>query len=596
MSAATAQLRVSFKNHRDMGARFGNDILIDLAADGVPVPDRAQQGKELVFSFPSAAKRLRLAVRVDASDGAGGAPVAGAVFRLEQELAVELQEKRPRATPAGPAPFTAQLDPRLELRVVQQGGAVIKATVDLLCVDVTTHLRLRSSVGMLLYDHSPGLHVGGLGPHYGVELRVVEMATASHTWCVLVPPAARKVAAPGVLVFYRPRGNAYADSDVALGKDQHGGFTRYVLDPPQAAPWHLGWLERVNEFPPCGFERQVGEANRPAIFVYPLPDASGFTNSVGPNLLSHLDALLATLQTTPSQSGSGTVLGVGQSAPLRRGRLGLAGFSFGGAACLSSFGAISQHVDELYLLDPANLKGSEGISTWWRKPGRRLGLIGGFFFLGTFRGMARQLTAAKAKDGLDSEVHLFPRDGGDRFHHDVDGFSGSMTYPFALTAPGHVPLAMSDQFELDPDGQPQRDEKRQPILTGPPPAGSLSALSGIFFVRHELPDGFTQVVVGGRTPTGQPFEVRAPRTALPELVARAQIDWAADPANAPPPLTSRAALARWVARGLLEPPGLEAGDIGTIRHQWPAVGGEGDVHRGPGFKGYLQLCLERSGF
>jgi hypothetical protein len=591
--AATAQLRLGFKNDRDMLARFGVELVSALEVDGVSIPEKLG-AKERVFTFPVDAAELRLKVSIDAVDATGGAAKSAATLKVEQKLLINLNQPKPHFRPAGPAPFVDKLDPRLSVSALHQGGVVLQVTLDLLCVDVTEHARLHGLAGIVDYDANPGHFTGTLGPHYGCELRVVELATAPRTWYVVVPPKARTAAAPGVLVFYRPRGAAYADSDVALGS-LAGGFLRYVQDPPKGAPWHVT-LPTINEFPPCGLERQVGECDKPVIFVFPMPDAAGFGNASGANLLPHLDAVLRTLATTTSTKG-GTVLGNGLTAPLRRGRLGLAGFSFGGAACLTTFKAISGSVDELYLCDPANLKGSEGVSSWWQGANKRLGLLGGFFFHGTFRGLARQLEKAREQNPkLTSEVHLFPRDAAAAGAPTVDGFEGSLTYPTAL-APGGIVNRFQDQFEREADGTPKLDANKKKILTPAPPPDSLSALSGVFFVRFTESGGFTNTVIGGRDAAGKPFEVEVQRASHVELAARALLLWRVKTGAPPPaPLVTLGALAEWGRRDLLQLADGRAGVLGTIRHQWPVVGGEGSPDRGAGFKGYLQLCLEKSAF
>lgn len=605
--ADTAQLRLGFANDRDMFARFDVDLVATLEADGVSIPEKFG-AKERVFTFPVATAELHLLVTLDANDGSGGPapPRKGTTLRVEQKLLIDLESPKPVIRGFGPTPFSGlTFDPRLAVSVVHQKGVVIQVTLDLLCLDVTEHLRLRKFFGMDVYDKSTGSFTGARGPHYGVEMRVVEFATSAKTWYVLVPPKARTVEAPGVLVFYRPRGEPYVDSDQAVGTPGlAAGFLRYVIDPPQASPWHVDARPVVNQFPFCGLERQVGECDKPVIFVFPMPDGTSFGNASGANLLPHLDALLRALATTPSAKG-GTVLGNGVFKPVRRGRLGLAGFSFGGAACLTTFKAISGSVDELYLCDPANMKNSEGISGWWLGKNKRLGLLGGFFFHGTFRGLARQLELAKAKDPkLDSEVHLFPKDRTFR-GQTVDGFEGSAVYMIALAPAGKGPTTFQNQFELEADGTPKLDASKKPILTAAPPPGSLSALSGVFFVRFTEAGGFTNTVLGGRDASGKPFEVLVPRAGHDELAARAVLLWTI-PAGVPtpPPLVTAAAMTEWGRRDLMHladmPLTKEAMDkaprLGTIRHQWPVVGGEGSPDRGAGFKGFLLLCLEKSGY
>jgi hypothetical protein len=601
--AANAQLRLTLKNAiKDAMARFGTPLSVVVEADGAGVTGKTE-GQEQVFTFPAAATSLRLLVTIDAVDGAGARAV-GATLKLEQKLALDLTSKKPTVTPAGPAPFTAALDPRFELLALAQGGAVLRATVDLRAMDVTTHLRLRKNLGMVVYDKTPGLFVGALGPHYGMELHAIELTTKPALWFVLVHPKARTTARPGALVFFRPRGAAYANADDAMVR-MLGGFTRYMFDPQKNEPWHVHPTS-IDQFPPCGLERQLGEADRPLVFVFPMPDDGGFGNASGANLLPHLNMVLATLATSPS-AASGTALGNGVTEPVRRGRLGLAGFSFGGAACLTTFKANSGSVDELYLMDPANMKDSEGISSWWLGKDKRLGLLGGVFFLGQFRLMAAALQKLKDKDAkITSEVILLPKDGAAR-GVTVDGFEDSNVYPFALMMPGSSPARFQDQFELEPDGTPKLDAAKKPILTPSPAKNTLSANSGIFFVRFKDVGGFTQTTIGGRDASGKPFEVTVDRSSLTELSARAQLLWAPPPPGAPfSPLTTAKDMAQWARNDLIFLQDTDfsikievnpkVGVVGTIRHQWPVVGGSGGIDRGAGFKGYLRQCLDKSLF
>jgi hypothetical protein len=409
-------------------------------------------------------------------------------------------------------------------------------------------------------------------------LRILEFTGgAPVSWAVLIPPAVKPDSNRiGAVLFFRPGDASYTNTDdLSIGSltgsktGGPSGLIRYLMDPPEATPFFpqaSGW----QPYPPCGWERQVSQAGKCALFVHPFPSGSSYGNLISAKFPDMLASVVKALWSDDTIGGS-------VCSDLRLARIAVSGFSAGGTATYGCLTAMPDKIDELYLFDPVNTGSySNAIGAWFRRGGKKLRMFGGGYQHSTMVAIAQQLAS--------SDASVSPAA--------VNGWDGMMSlYPVA------VQMAKNPTFNNVSDA-------RLPDTS----LGSLSLLTHMFVDGKDGNGGLKmqgKLPSGGLVPgviksciaqeaasaifcmvskqrIGQLCSPDTPSAKLPYRITSGDDDFTiASKADFDNNLTSITALAA------------------TIRHQWPVVGGKdlaGDTNRGKNFVGFLGSAIASSGF
>ena len=551
--------------------RFLRAASVAVFADGTATPEApgSVPGGRL-FDVPTGTTRLVLKVRVEAPS-----LQSSPLLTLEQGFDVVLSPRPDlKETAWGPTRITtpnAGTRPGLDPRVVRHDlistarGLSGKIELDLSFLDVTQGLAAKGFFRKY-----------ALSSHFGCRLLALEFTGGlPSTWLVVAPPALMpNHNRPGVLIFYRPTGNAYrVAEDEQLQAYFDNRILRYLTEPPPGSPFYIVGPAGRRSFDPIGnfgFERQLAGAARPVLFVHPIPPGGDFFAAEGQGGLLLLDRLVRCLWADGhiAQDHAGDV---------RIGRLALAGFSHGGEALFQTLAANTaavgqakrggppvKPVDELYAFDPNTFTPNRGLlERWFRTGGKKLRMLAGAFENATMFSLSRALASP------DATV----QPPNDDYWRDDPLYRASMQDPVTpeLFTVATAPAA---------------------------PAGSLSARTGLFFVNHDA----RGVALEGRWVDARGHDHRATRNVAgyAHAEAAAVVQFRTMPLGTVAfPLANEAALNKVVAELLHEDPRNNETLVRTARHEWPGMGGEdsaGATDRGATFKGFLQLALERSGF
>ena len=309
------------------------------------------------YTIPSGVSQVRLKVRVVDPTLSSGPPLAS----VEQTFSV---------SPL--APSSAGLYGRLHPRVVNTkavSAGVIDAELDFTFLDVTDLARGLQSLCEVRLPN-PTTTAAMLkdfygGAHYGASTRIYEYTGGRPaTWVVVLPPAVRAPrvvddnrAPISVCIFYRPVDNGYKDIfDVQLhpifryiaeGQDPISRF--FWLREDAKFFWALGKSPNYgfNFAPPCGYERQVS-AQKQVMLACPVPHGDDFGDAVT-KVAPLADQLVRAAHARMIDTD-----GIEPKAPVRRNRIALAGFSYGGGVALEALRLNGPSVSEIYMFDPAH--------------------------------------------------------------------------------------------------------------------------------------------------------------------------------------------------------------------------------------------------
>jgi hypothetical protein len=500
---------------------------------------------------------------------------------------------RQRLRLTGSAPPIVSADGPLDRRLsVHARGAGdhhgIEIAVDLAFLDVTDAIRAPDDP--TLDNPTASAIESGLArlrsesEARGGRLRILHhTGGAPHLWAVYVPSAlAARAAAVPALVFFPP---GHADANATLATGSHWAPLRY-LAAEDASTW--GYLQPLGDswafhpWPRCRFLDQVDDAGRSALLVLPYVSGFQYGAAVGHGLRDMLRSLLVALWSGSwvRQTGSGTAyarrrfVGSDVNDGLGLGRLGIGGFSFGGAEATECWNRNRRHVDELYLFDPA----TQGYSfasfvphlRAWATGDHRLRLVG-----------ADQHEALRAGNlHAPSHAdwnHLETNNSVTLWPASVDFFHRSAVYEQAFARPTPIVL---------PDWDP------------PPPAGGRApgfyrdagrSTNDRLFVRAHLPSG------------GETGAISVGTTALIEMStylanARGELyvpDAQGHLAQLPLPFDRRGDVTNILRRVRRQPYGPPDG---LRRHQWAVFGRQSPTDSMSDAQGYLELCLRASAF
>ncbi len=400
---------------------------------------------------------------------------------------------------------------------------------------------------------------------------------------VVIPPALRHGGAPRALdslLFFAPTGHPYNSVHEVetfqllryLGRvvrhegAQFSGFWMQTGDPEEPV--------RGTTHPYCRFAAQLRDSRRKVMLVMPQAnggDYSPFTRHAwtaagSRNRNALLDALIQAVQ------ADGLLAGGARARRTARGRVGVAGFSYGGGAALKCFANNASRTHDLYLFDPNGLtQGSshaQEIQTWVQSPDHRVRLIGG---------MHNRQQLAVASDWLTA-LGAAPLDASN------DHIPGEAARDMSVVV---LPTS-SEFFARSRDYAAAYTHPTGPLVTpaGASRQGALSLREAIHFAPH-VADAPVQVTnARGATEAFPNFSFEEVSTVLTFQYNAAR---AHDPGRTPD-FTARCHAVRRRSG-----PGIPYPD--ALRHQWTVFGGQsrGD-HHDASFRGYLQICLETSGF
>ncbi|HZS38663.1 MAG TPA: hypothetical protein VFF06_17650 [Polyangia bacterium] len=500
----------------------------------------AKKPGEHVFELPDGTSSAELRVRV---------PTPGkAALDLKQSLVIKA-DADPFMEGSG-ARWGRALDPRLKLKATRAKkgkGALAEITVDTRFLDLTDYL---TDGGYYQYDKAK---------NNNVELRVFEYTAANArplTWAVLIPTQAQSAKDVGVVLFMRPATEDYVATETLEFTDR---IFRYFFSPPPDYPF-FGQLFDKDASPPkawepyplCGFTRQLAEAGKKAVLVFPLPDKSAnWGDAANKQLLPLLRSLVNGLWAADS-------VGKSEKSGVKLSRLALAPYSSAGGAAFGSLVRNQSDIDELYLFDP-NLFRSKTklIGDWLKaKAGRKLRMVGE----GENHAAMLQLKAQQPSDAVTA------------YPSRANYWQTSNLYRGAIRV--HV-KTRTGRLAV------------QPISRSGAAKSELTDATGIYVFSDAAAVDLVLVDENGGKATT--FADCSAEEATFFLLA----SWVKNKST-----IQKGDFAAWIAT--LKDPIKNAHNI---RHQWPVVGGiasndedADSADRGAAFKGYLQLFLEKSGF
>jgi hypothetical protein len=409
-------------------------------------------------------------------------------------------------------------------------------------------------------------------PAHGASFAVLECTDSQSKqpvdrhviWPVLIPPAVTASPAPsslGALLFLRPTNpDTYANTDDAGGTGVPVRFTRYWKDPSPANPFYVSGTtsDSFTPTPSCGFEDQLVRSGKAVVLLWPLPhgiDHGTVLSSQMPDLVRSALLLLS------------AVGKLGQVRPLPDFRLALAGFSAGGWRALETLGRPGNggHVKEFYAFDPASFGGfTSSLKSWFKTGGKKLRLLAG--------GYQQERMIQLASDLGNSPDATVTPDSVDYWYTDA-------LYKQAISRPGSLE-------HFDPVG-------------ATPASGSPTKASNIFVKQYDVAarkftlewtDPGTSKATDKTFPGGKAMPSHEEAASL--------VRWhLINKYNGDVPITKLTGFNTVFARVTAnDDDDNEPSRLGSIRHEWTVCGGTGAADRQAGFKGFLQLCLEQSGF
>lgn len=299
------------------------------------------------------------------------------------------------------------------------------------------------------------------------------------------------------------------------------------------------------------------------------PFTSGTWTSAGSrNGSALLDSLIKAVQ------ADGLLAGGARARRATRGRVGVSGFSSGGGAALRCFASNPSRTHDLYLFDPNDLEpGSQNalrIVSWVQQRGRRVRFIGGMHcsaILTTARACAEAIGVAPetlidgrndhrpGESARDMSVVVLPTSAA--FFDRSSDYRAAFVFP---TGPLLTPLGAPHEGRLS---------TLKSIHLAPPSAAGEVHVTDAHGAVESFPGFSTEEVAASLYFTyiiHADAHEHAPgfRTCCNEVRSRRG-------AGIPFPY--------------------------SLRHQWTVFGGQsrGD-HHDASFRGYLQICLETSGF
>ena len=532
-------------DHASKGHRFVKAMTIEVTADKVKVPEVA--GVSVAgarrFDVPDTAKLVELVIRIASPTS----KLATDLLLVRQSFTVSSTSGAPTLVPASGG-FQPRLSPAASSGAATKPGGVVRLELDVHFLDVTEYW----------LAVAPGFR---LTTTHGTRIRLLELTSGSPVcWPVFVPPkVASTTTDAGVLMFLRPNhgGPAYTNTDDVNPAMLHSAG-RYLEDQGGSTATGLGpfGLGSSGDFPEyghgCGFERQLVDAGKQVILVWPMNQAGNFGDAISARMPALLKSVVTALW-------SSQVIGAG-SSKVAVSRVGVGGYSLGGRAALDCFEHNRDQIDELFLFDPGSFTPSLAFAApfdaWLKaKPGRKLRMMGGGYQ-----------------------------------HTRLLVFAAALKSPDATCWP---PTA--DAWFTDPSYQRGLSDAGTPLrftaVGSPAPPNSPSDTTGIFFVPPYTPGAGAKLVLRGLPAPG----AAADRTVACSMEEAASIAAVHVIFNANFAKKVDAKTFGTVVTQITEDPdpAREKPRIFATRHEWTVFGG---MDFGAGYRGFLQHALELSGY
>lgn len=271
------------------------------------------------------------------------------------------------------------------------------------------------------------------------------------------------------------------------------GLCQYPRGLYQDAAHTIEAIPSTTAYPECRFAYQLAQSERAVVMIMPVanrgdysPWSSGaLTATNGQRVDALLHSVLKALQS------DGHLAGNASSPRVRRGKVGISGFSAGGATALNAFGENRANVSDLFLFDPNDFadggSNQSAVLAWVQTAERRLRLIGG---------MHRAELVAFARRAIHAIT-------GQSESSAVDASHDRRPDPLS-SDPSVLVLPTRDEFwSASPDYAAAHATAHDPLLVeeGSSDTGVVSAVTRIYIVpgtargsgglelRGELPSG-----------------------------------------------------------------------------------------------------------
>jgi hypothetical protein len=589
-------------NYENVSHRFVKTTKVTLSEAGPPEDEAkgSKLGHHIWDLNSDAGETLKLKIEIPEPAGSGlGKPLLDMTHLLEVikigKGGLSLKPKSPASPPSDQ--WKNNFNPRVSGQLVSAGAPRFEINVDLNFLDVTDYYEKKTGnlkVYSGMKQTNPATSSGtppAPPPHYDVKFRLLEFTGGQPVcWAVFIPPAIKpdsKII--HATLFFRPvLPIAYNNTD-DLGLKE---MVRYVgdpfaLDPKDPEPENFPFFSQRQSwdpFPRCGFEKQISQANKCALFVHPFPHGALYGDIPSSKFPELLSSICKTLWADKNISTN-------VFEDLHRGRIALSAFSFGGSEVYKSLKANPKKIDELFLFDPNGTGDNQSaVISWFRLGGKKLRMFGGRVQYDAMFSIAKSLAS--------SDATINPTDRA--------AWEGSSSvFPIANTCPEIRP---KQTLSVITDPTPTHLSGRTGMFLGGTNNGDLTleavnskgknisavvpnciadeaaavtlrlftmSLVGTITTKEKIvkgrkfPPGTLEVPVPGST---DPIMIEAKNRLVIPVKSQNDLDH------------NVSAISEW-AKG--------------NRHQWAIMGGDDpkrERNRGATFKGYLQQALEGSSF
>ncbi|MFO0548317.1 MAG: hypothetical protein U0271_08025 [Polyangiaceae bacterium] len=487
-------------------------------------------------------------------------------------------------TVSGNAVALGARDPRVTLDSSHASDGVFTVHIDTTFLDVT-RAQYRTT-GNDLHRGSFTFANGSSAdlPLSGVLRLLSHTGGTPHIWAVYVSRAA--LAAPAanvpILLFYAPATGGRRDledhgHDLQLMRYLFNAGPNFGVTQRAPAGWWVDLQARGR------YIQQIEASGKAVVYVHPFNTSGDFGSADSHGVVGLLRKMLIALRSPTYRRGSGTsVIEPGERVFAAEhatgvGRLAMMGFSHGARIAMSALRANSAAVHEAYLMDPPNAGELSGLSSWAGLAGRKVRLIAGDFLEG-MRGSGLVPTNSDPLALDTGDRSLWP--AGSAFFRRSQvyrkAFLGGTPPAPLLLAPlgGHSAISDASHFYVTPNTD--EDHLSITALLADTNAPVVRELHG--YANCEIATGLG--IVGawnaGNDVSGLPRRQLAFTNSLGTVTLPPRTEGDVDRALH--------GIRRFFANGYAR------------RHQWPVYGGQAPSDDPAHFKGYLQLCLEHSGF
>ncbi len=481
-------------------------------------------------------------------------------------------------------------NPRCSLQLValRSGkGHTVVLKIDTLFVDVTPY-----------HEQVHGSRFDSDRPD-GCKIRILQYSgdKGPPIWNVLVPPALERATTERVsaMLFFAPERPFYEDIDdfdtlQLMRYLMPGWWGEYTF---WAVKYNDVWIRNGLVF--CRYARQIHTSGKPVLFVMPENNDGEF-GAARDRPIESLRHIIVALW------ADGHLKDHEREAEDVVGRVGFAGYSYGGPFAVKSWSENHERVYELYLFDPNFTKNEDdryssygldedgfhelmdSLGNWagsapHKKGGegtKKLRMIGGMNLYRMLRNRGR----------LKAEVSDSPAIG--LVTADSTIWPGSNTF-WERSEVFRV-FTMRDEFDELSLGNPDDEQ--------PAPPSELSRVTGIYLYHDDPTPKDTHIRLIAKLPDGtwtEPCKKFRGSHSEASLSINTQIGmmngcYDGEQWLQPLPLHVQSEKEfKEICKNIKT-------EVGWIRHEWVVIGGQGDDNPTTIHRGYLLLCLDSSGF